>query len=363
LSPDRSRMRIASVPSPSSWNPYSELLYEQLARHGFGVTRDGRLSISWLWSARREVRFLHFQWPESLYQRRHGPRVLRLPLSWLKLPLFVARLLVARALGYRLVWTIHQVYPHETMSRRIDRIAARTLGRLAHLLIAHDDVSAARARAALGDTCEIEIVPHGSYVGVYPPGRPKEVVRGELGISNDAFVFLSFGHLREYKDVDILLDAFGSASLPPAALVIAGPTVRAEQLELLLAERAAADPRIKLLLRFVPVEQVAELFDSVDVAVLPRGDGGTSGSLVLALSLATPVIAADTPNYRTLTADGAAGWFFTPGDEVSMRTALEQAAADPSEAQRRREVALASTKPLSWPHIAERFSRLLKSIA
>jgi beta-1,4-mannosyltransferase len=356
-------MRIASVPKASPWNPYTRLLYEELTRLGFDATDKGRLSIRWLWSARREVRFLHFQWPEGLYQRRRGPRVLRLPLSWLKLPVFVIRLVAARALGYRLVWTMHQVYPHETMSRRLDRTATRALGRLAHLVVTHDQETAARARATLGHRLgEIEIVPHGSYIGVYPPGRPKEIVRAELGISNDAFVFLCFGHLREYKDVDILLDAFGSASLPPAALVIAGPTIRAKKLKLLLDERAAADPRVRLLLRFVPVEQVNELFESCDVAVLPRGDGGTSGSLVLALSLATPVIAADTPNYRALTADEA-GWFFTPGDEASLRAALERAAADPNEARRRRGPALARATGLSWPAIAERFAGLLRSIA
>jgi hypothetical protein len=31
--------------------------------------------------------------------------------------MFGLRLAAARGLGYRIVWTVHQVYPHETESR------------------------------------------------------------------------------------------------------------------------------------------------------------------------------------------------------------------------------------------------------
>ena len=54
------------------------------------------------------------------------------------------------------------------------------------------------------------------------------------------------------------------------------------------------------LLEFVPEERVAELFHACDAAVLPTGEAGTSGSLILALSMGLPVVAADVPTTREL---------------------------------------------------------------
>src|SRR5205823_6689156 len=109
------------------------------------------------------------------------------------------------------------------------------------------------------------------------------------------------------------LDAFGAAELPDAALVVAGMPLDTASTKL-LNDAAAAEPRIRLVLRFVPDEAVAELFAAADAAVLARGDGGTSGALILAISLGLPAVAAATPTYRELLNEGSAGWFFAPGD-------------------------------------------------
>jgi glycosyltransferase involved in cell wall biosynthesis len=272
------------------------------------------------------------------------------------------RLAVARLLGYRIVWTIHQVYPHETADRDLDRRAALTLARRADLLLALDAATADSARAELGQAARtVHVIPHGSYLDVYPPGRPRSTVRAELGIADDAFVFLHFGLLRAYKDVDLLLAAFESADVPNGILVIAG-FAQDKELSHLLARRAR-EPRIRLYRGFVPVERVAELYDACDAAVLPRSDGGTSGSLVLALSMSTPVIAADTRTYRDLTDEGDAGWLFRPGDVSSLRFALEQAGRDPEEGRRRGAIAGLVAARLDWEPIAEQTAALLRGIA
>jgi beta-1,4-mannosyltransferase len=220
-------------------------------------------------------------------------------------------------------------------------------------MLAHDVATADRARAVFGRRADgIVVVPHGSYVGVYPEGRPREVVRDELGLAHDSFAFLCFGDLRAYKEVELLLDAFADAALRSATLVLAGGS-KSERITR-LAEEAEADPRIRTRLGFVPEDRVAELFGACDVAVLPRGDGGTSGSLILALSLGLPVIAARTRSYEELAGGDEAGWLFAPGNRSSLRTALQAAAADPDEARRRGANALRQAQRLAWPEIGER---------
>jgi beta-1,4-mannosyltransferase len=357
--PNRRACAVASFPPVIPQNPYQRLLYEHLAPFGVEVVEGAELKLGWLRRNRRNVQILHFHWPQSYYQWLWDPAWARRPLSWVRLVVFAARLAAARALGYRLVWTVHQVYPHETVSRWLDRLAGRALAAACNGLTAHDRATAELVERELGyDAERVVVLPHGSYVGVYPPGRERAVVRAELGLPQDAFVFLSFGHLRGYKDIDLLLDSFRALDDPSAALLIAGPALDDASGT---AVRAAAerDPRIVPMLDFVPDDTVAELFRASDVAVLARGDGGTSGALVLALSLGLPAIAADAPTYSELIGGGLAGWLFAAGSPESLRAALAEAAADRDAAARKGIEARARADGLRWDDYSEGLARLM----
>jgi beta-1,4-mannosyltransferase len=357
-----SRTRAIACFSVAPWNPYLRLLYGHLIAHGFAAVEDPRFSLRWLWRARSSVGFLHFHWPESLYRYGRGPARLRSLLSRPKLVLFAARLAAARLLDYRIVWTIHQLYPHESVDRALDRRGARLLARAADLLIAHDRWTAAQAGAELPNRRgEIAVVPHGSYIGAYPEGRPRREVRSDLGVPQTSFVFLCFGELRGYKEVELLLAAFSSASLPDARLVVAG-NAKIQSVGSAVRAASTKDSRILTLLGFVPEEQVEELFHSCDAAVLPRGEAGTSGSLILALSMGLPVIAADVPTTRELTRDGEAGWLFRPHDVSSLQAALERAGSDPSEARARGLRGFETAVKLQWTSIAQDLAHLLVRI-
>lgn len=338
-------------------NPYLELFYRSLAAVGLPSGPTARLRLRWLLAHRREVRYLHAHWPESLYRFGRGPSGLRPALSWVKLALLAVRLHIAEALGYRFVWTVHQVYPHGAVTR-LDRAAARLLSRHAELLVAHDPETAERARAELGPARPVEIVEHGSYVGVYPSGRPRDEVRRELGISPGAMVFLSFGELRANSDASVLVEAFRWLQLDSTVLIVAG-NAKDVHAGAAIAAAARADERIVRLDGFVPLDRVLELYDAADVAVVARGDGGTSGSLILALSLGKPVVAADRPAYRRLLGDGAAGWLFEPGDADDLRRTLETAAHDAAGRLARGSAARAAADTLDWDSTAARFASLL----
>ena len=353
--PTNERSAIACL-SSSGWNPYLDLLYGALGRQGVPFEPASRLTVAWLLGARRRVRWLHIHWPQSLYRFSRGPRLLRGALSWLKLSVFAVRLAFARTLGYRLVWTIHQVLPHDGASR-LDLAAAHLLARRADLLLAHDDETAARAAEMVGAR-KIAVVPHGSYVGVYPAGDGRAAARAELGIGEER-VALVFGELRGYKDVDVLLDAFARVA-GPSALVVAGYP-KDEGVAAALDDAAERDTRIRFRPGFVRNERVADLFAASDVAVVSRGDGGTSGSLVLALSLGVPVVAADRPTYRELLANGEAGWLFSPGSAVSLAESLEAAfGASEEELRVRAERARGQAAALDWDESARRLAALLR---
>jgi beta-1,4-mannosyltransferase len=356
--PPNERVAIACL-TAAGWNPYLDLLYASLEREGVPLERNARLKLGWLLAARRRVRWLHIHWPQSLYRFSRGPKSLRGALSWLKLGLFAWRLGLARALGYRIVWTIHQVLPHDGATR-LDLVAARRIARRANLLLAHDEDTAARAAELLAlGAARIAVVPHGSYEGVYPPGEGRVAARETLGVDAERVV-LFFGELRGHKDVDVLLDAFARIDRGAVLLVAGHPKDKA--VAAALGAAADRDPRLRFSPGFVPDQRVADLFAAADVAVVARGDGGTSGSLILALTFGVPVVAADRPTYRELLADGEAGWLFAPGDPAALAAALEAAVgADEEELRRRGDRAAGQAAGLRWDESARRTAALLRS--
>jgi glycosyltransferase involved in cell wall biosynthesis len=174
----------------------------------------------------------------------------------------------------------------------------------------------------------IEVIPHPSYLGAYPEPPSRETARAELGVSESATMFLCFGGLRRYKGAEIVLDAFDLLQAPDAILMMAGLPVD-KDLEERIHRAAARDHRIRFLLELVPEKRVPTLFAAADVAVLPRGDGGTSGALILALGMGVPIIAAESQNVTATTKGGTAAWLFRPGDAESLRACIESAVLNP----------------------------------
>src|SRR5437763_658051 len=169
-------------------HPYLTLLYDHLRQQGFVREEGAEFNSRWLWSTRARAPVLHFHWPDNLYRHLGGPQFARPALSWLKFAAFLQRLCLARVLGYRLVWTVHQVYPHERTTPGRDNVAARILAALCHRLIVHDSYTGAQVIESLGNVGrKVEVIPIGSLAPFYSEGTPPGKVRRELLIDPDAF--------------------------------------------------------------------------------------------------------------------------------------------------------------------------------
>ena len=260
-------------------------------------------------------------------------------------------------LGFRVVWTVHEIHPHTRLSRA-DALAPHIVARLANELIVHDEPTRRAVVATLGRSPAV--IPHGTFAGVYPRGQTRDHVRRRLDIPDTAVLVLAFGLIRRYKRLEDLASALallpqdGSTDL---VILVAGQAMDGDVLHRLEAA-ARGDERLRLLPHHVPDDEVVELFEACDAAVVTRTDDGTSGALVLALSLGVPVIVADTPGYRALAdASQATHWFFSANDVHSLADAMRVAHTELRGASR--DPAPPAHHPVEWSAVAAQTAPIL----
>ncbi len=306
------RSAVAAYPRRSPDNPYCDLLYTHLTQAGVEVIDDAPLSFAWLMQSRHRVRVLHLHWPENLY--RAGSRQ-----DFRGLAGFTLKLLLARILRYRIVWTVHNLDPHEFV--RGDQLARWLLLRLAFPVV-HGFDAVGLLRGARRTPA---VIPHGNYIGAYPDEMPAAAARRTLGLPAQGRVILCFGQIREYKGIDRLLEVFHSIVAPEATLVIAGRPRTDEDARALRARaRHLGDSRIRLHLRHVPDDEVQNFFRACDFVCLPYRSVLTSGAAILALSFARPLVVPRIGHLCDLEKAGCAVTY-DPGDQRGLGEALEKA--------------------------------------
>lgn len=297
---------VALFPPPKQTQPAAFLSVLEHAIEAAGVVRvRGTGPLSLRWSARQtDAQVVHLHWLEFLAAPDPRPGVGAV-VTWLRVARLITSLAILRLRGVGLVWTVHNLEPHEAVRPRSQAVVAQAVYLLVDELIVHSEYAAVRVRDRFRGrrgraAC---VIPHPNYVGAFPAtSRNREQVRADLGLAPDAFVYLAFGVIRDYKRLPMLAAEFEGLAGDELVLLIAGVGASASEVAALRAI-AARDPRIVLHPEHVPDGDVAALHLAADAAVLAYADVFSSGALLLALSYGVPVVAP---------ADGTARELFTP---------------------------------------------------
>jgi glycosyltransferase involved in cell wall biosynthesis len=195
--------------------------------------------------------------------------------------------------GGRLIWTVHNVLPHEARFPELEAKVCQALAdRAAVVHVMCKETVAAAAPWYEIPSDRVAVIAHASCLGVYPNYLARDEARARLGLEPEHTVLTAFGGLRPYKGIAALLDAFEEAvSVDPGLrLVIAGRPIRLDGLESLKA-RCERNPRIVHRLRGVPDARVQVFLNAADAVILPHRNALNSGLVGLAFAFGRPVIA------------------------------------------------------------------------
>ena len=344
-------IRIASWPPWYTGNQYLPLFYRALAARGI----EHVANVPFEWRALRQagVSALHLHWPEPLWREGRqwpGARIGRLARLGF-------RLRALERAGIPLLWTVHNLEPHEG-GGPTDRAALRQLHRRAALRVFHsawaEGIAQIRWPDARGPTL---VMPHGNYDGVLPAPRPRDRVLAEAGVMSKAPVLLCVGQVRAYKGFDVAVAA--SERLPtPSRLVIAGRPVGAAIDG--LRHLAAGRSDVLLIPRDLSDQELADWFGAADVVLLPYHRSSGSGVLLHALTCGRSVVASDLPPFREVAAprpDAVA--FVRAGDPDALARGIGRMLARPAEERRRAARALADCYP--WETLVRPLSEWLQA--
>ncbi len=261
-------------------NPYLQTLTESLERRGVRVD-----DFTFRRAIKRRYDVLHIHWPDLHLQARSSARAMakhaRLALLFMLL----------RWRKTHIVWTVHNLKPHERHHRLAEMLFPLWFPRLCTHVVALtlNGLESARTMYPPLRQKSAAVIPHGHYRGAYDRAPSRANCRDRLGLSH-CFTFLFFGNIRPYKNVPRLIEAFRELPQADLQLVIAGLPGAMMEIEE-LQRLAAGDDRIHLALEFVAEDKVPLYVGASDVVVLPFDSILNSGSVFLALSFNRAVLA------------------------------------------------------------------------
>ncbi len=223
----------------------------------------------------------------------------------------------------RSVVVAHNVLPHEPHPG--DRALVGSLLRRADAVVVHS-VEQAGLAADLGatDVRALDLPPH--LPGGVPVGRP--------GTGDGPVRLLALGIVRDYKGLDLLLEAL--AEVPGPHLTVAGEMWGSSGQQV---RTVAADPRlagrVELREGYVPGSELAGLLAEHDVLALTYRSATASQNVLLAHEHGLAVLATDVGTFGEQVDDGVDGLVVPPQDRAALVDALRRL-AEPGYAARLR---------------------------
>jgi glycosyltransferase involved in cell wall biosynthesis len=296
---------------------------------------------------------VHFQW--SL-----GPRTDRLHLP------------ILRRLGKSIVYTAHDVLPHE--SEIMSEQHARWLYHYAEALFVHGETLKGLMIERFGvDETRVHVIPHGNFnfIADTPGPWDRASARASFDFDEDDRVVLFFGLIREYKGLDTLIQACrivkdrGLVDGQRVKLIVAGRDFRGHWNEggyEAAIRGAGLEDMIQLHLRHVEMTEIARFFRAADVLAVPYKRGSQSGVLRLGYSFGLAAVATSVGSLTEVSKDDVTR-FVAPEDPAAFADALEELLIDPERARalgaRARRYA---DNELGWDRIAHTTRAVYESV-
>ncbi len=183
-----------------------------------------------------------------------------------------------------------------------------------------------------------------------------------IGLDPGVRYALFFGLVRDYKGLDILLDAWarlkGEGKTEGRKLVVAGEFYTSKEPYLRQIENAGLGGEVVLRDHFIPDAEVCRYFSAADFVVQPYKTATQSGVTQIAYQFLVPMVVTDVGGLAEIVPDGRVGYVCRPTPE-SVAAAVEKM-FDPESQARFRENMVEERKRFSWEEMCTQITNVYR---
>ncbi|RCK69134.1 hypothetical protein DT076_12375 [Desertihabitans brevis] len=340
-------------------NPYQSMLYRSFSEQGVAVApilRGHDFRVVGGFRALARSRTVHFHWLSwvlaNVADRDTASRMLNG---------LLARVDRFRDDGGKVVWTVHNVYPHDAVHLEEELSLQQGIADRSDAVHVMSEATVEAMRGVLSmDSSRVVVSPHPSYVGAYPDLVSRAEARGMLGIADDEVVFVVFGALKRYKGLLETMAAFRRLSEKGDGtryrLVVAGMPDDDATVAGFVRE-CGLHPRVLIEPRRIAGERAQIYLKAADLGLVTYTRSLNSGAALLFLSFGLPVLASATPTFGSLPPEHVS---LLPVDELGDPDAYASALAAAGQAAavtRPRQSVLQSISHLHSETVSEQLCR------
>ena len=226
----------------------------------------------------------------------------------------------ARSPKTKMVGLIHNMIPHEPTI--LDKLFPK-------YFVKSMDGFVAMAKSVVADINHFDkqdkpkiVSPHPIY-DHYGDALTKKEAAVKLGLHEQDNYILFFGFIRQYKGLDLLLEAFADKRLRefPVKLIIAGEFYEDPAPYLQQILRLGLDDKLELRTKFIPDKDVRNYFSIADLVAQPYRTATQSGVSQIAYHFEKPMLVTNVGGLAEIIPDGKVG-YVVEVDPIQIANAL-----------------------------------------
>ncbi|ASS49078.1 MAG: hypothetical protein A3D31_04895 [Candidatus Fluviicola riflensis] len=183
----------------------------------------------------------------------------------------------------------------------------------------------------------------------------------KLGIDPSKKIILFFGFIRDYKGLDILLDATASLT-DDYCVVVAGEVYGSFEKYEQQIKKLGVQDKVKLFNHYIGDQEVPLYFSAADVCVLPYKSATQSGITSIAMHFNLPIIATDTGGLKELVQHEKTGLIVDQPDAALLTQAILRYFTEGLKEPFAQQLEVEKTKH-SWANFATKLVEFSKEIS
>jgi len=227
--------------------------------------------------------------------------------------------LIKRLTTSEVVFLCHNVVEHE--SNILKRLATKMVLSTGDRFLTHSVDESRKLYRLLGDRISVVTAFHPTYAALSDTDLSKDQARRRLGLCGKVLLF--FGFVRQYKGLDVLLEAMPDVlAREKVTLLVVGEFWKDKEFYMSLIRDLGISHAVVIVDEYIPNEAMGAYFAAADLVVQPYHSASGSGICQIAYGLGRPVIATSVGSLPEVVEDRVNGRLVSPGDAKALAGAI-----------------------------------------